>query len=515
MFKYVSMLNNKTSLAKNTIFLYLRMFVILFVSLFTTRVILKNLGIEDYGIYNVVGSVVALFSFFQAAISSANYRFFAYSIGERNLLRLHQLFKSALVICFVIVVLTIILGGTFGVYYIFQYLNAPHDRLMASFWTFLLSLVSCCVSTAYMPYYSDVIAHEHMSFFAYLSIIEALLKIFVAYLISMSPIDRLVFYAFLILLCNVIVLVSYILYGRYKFLECRNLRTVRLSKSLLKEMSSFSGWTLFVTIADIFVMQGINMLINSFFTPAVNAARGIAVQIQTAVDQFRGNLQTAFNPQITKQYAAKENEKMYQLMFASGKYAAFVMLLLSIPLMFSIDYVLKLWLVVVPTYTAIFLKLILVSCIIDGISNPFITAIGATGNIGRFQTLMGTVKLLSLPLCWLILKWGGNPVQLFWIYLCVTVFVVILRIYIASKMVNLSLVKVCRHLVFPLAVVAFISYFIDKYLFSFMQDNLLSFFLFCLESTICIMLVIFLVGMERREKQFLLNFISNKLKRHV
>lgn len=504
-------MNKKASLAKNTTFLYIRMFVILLVSLFTTRIVLKNLGIEDYGIYNVVGSIVSLFTFFQTAMSSANYRYFAYDLGQSNQESLNTSFKTASVIAIIIVILTIFFGETLGSYYIWNVLNVPEDRLYASFWTFQISLFSCCVSTLYMPYYSDVIAHEKMSFFAYLSIVEALLKIGVAFLISISPIDHLVFYAALILICNVIVLISYIIYGRLQFQECIHVFKVKLSYPLLKEMGSFSGWTLFVTIADVFVMQGINMMINSFFTPVVNAARGIAVQIQGAVDQFRGNLQTAFNPQITKQYASKSFESMYSLIYASAKYSTYVMLFLSIPLIYTIDYVLSLWLVEVPQYTAVFLKLILLSCIIDGISNPFVTAIGATGKIKRFQSVVGIIKLLILPICWIALSLGCNPVQLFVFYLGGTILVVLVRIYISSTAIKLPLIRVFKFILYPIVKVSLLSILLDSLLYYFVANTLLSFIIFCIESTICMVVVIYVFGLETRERNYIKTFIKRKI----
>lgn len=499
-----------SSLAKNTTFLYLRMFVILLVSLFTTRIILKNLGIEDYGIYNVVGSFVSLFSFFQTAMSSANYRYFAYSIGENKQEKLNSYFKTSMVIAIIIILLTIFLGETLGNYYIWNILNVPSDRLSASFWTFQLSLISCCISTLYMPFFSDVIAHEKMSFFAYLSIVESALKIGVAYLISVSPIDHLVFYAFLIMLCNLIVFVSYYLYGKVNFLECGKIFKGKISYPLLKEMGAFSGWTLFVTIADVFVMQGLNILINSFFTPVVNAARGVAVQIQGAVDQFRGNLQTAFNPQITKQYAAGSYNEMFTLMYASAKYSTFVMLFLSIPLMFSIDYVLNLWLVEVPKYTNIFLKLILISCIIDGISNPFVTAIGATGHIRRFQTIVGVVKLLLLPSCWIILLLGCAPEHLFILYLVGTLLVVFIRMKISSSAIGMKFEQLFFNIVFPIIKIAILCSVWCYCMHLFMRSNIFSFLMFCIEGAIGMLVIIYFVGLDNKEKKYIKSFIKRK-----
>ena len=251
-------------------------------------------------------------------------------------------------------------------------------------------------------------------------------------------------------------------------------------------------------------------LINSFFTPVVNAARGVAVQIQGAVDQFRGNLQTAFNPQITKQYAAGSYNEMFTLMYASAKYSTFVMLFLSIPLMFSIDYVLNLWLVEVPKYTNIFLKLILISCIIDGISNPFVTAIGATGHIRRFQTIVGVVKLLLLPSCWIILLLGCAPEHLFILYLVGTLLVVFIRMKISSSAIGMKFEQLFFNIVFPIIKIAILCSVWCYCMHLFMRSNIFSFLMFCIEGAIGMLVIIYFVGLDNKEKKYIKSFIKRK-----
>ena len=438
------MVSQTKSLAKNTIFLYLRMFVVLTVSLFTTRIILKNLGVEDYGIYNVVGSIVALFSFLQTAMASANYRYLAFAIGKEDKEQLSAIFKSAFIISFAIVLAILLIGETLGLFYIYNYLNVPPERWDASCIVYQISLVSCMIQTMTMAYYSDVIAHEHMSFFAYLSFFESVLKISIAILI---------------------------------------------------------------------VTTGINMMINSFFSAIVNAARGIAVQVQGAVDQFRGNLQTALNPQITKQYAAENQEYMYKLMYASSKFSTYILLLISLPIMFAADYILNLWLVEVPPFTSVFLIYVLVACIIDGISNPFVTAVGATGRIRKFQTIVGVTKLLTIPLCYLFLQMGCNPETLFLIYMICTVCVVGTRIYIGARTVNLAMAKVYINIFRPIILVTVLCV-VFVYGISFLQNNtFVVFLLYCVLSVCTMGAIIFCVGMNIDEKKYLVGMIHLKILR--
>lgn len=489
------------------------MIVVLTVSLFTTRIILKNLGVEDYGIYNVVGSIVSLFSFLQTAMASANYRYLAFAIGKEDRVGLLAILKSAFIISLIIVLAVLLIGESLGLFYIYNYLNVPPKRFEASCVVYQISLISCIIQTITMVYYSAVIAHERMKFFAYLSFLESILKISIAVLIAFSPIDKLILYASLVLASNIIILILYYIYCKRCFFETEHLLSSKINSKLLKEMMSFSSWTLFVTLADICVTAGINMLINVFFSAIINAARGVATQVQGAVDQFRGNLQTALNPQITKQYAAENQDYMYKLMYASSKFSTYILLLISLPIIFSADYILKLWLVEVPPFTSVFLGYILISCIVDGISNPFVTAVGATGKIWKFQTVVGIVKLLIIPACYLFLYMGCGPETLFLIYTIGTVFVVGIRIYMGSRMVNMSILKVFVNIFKPILSVTILCVII-VYGISFLQDNTFeNFFIYCILSVLAMGGTIYLIGMNADEKKYLMSIIHNKILR--
>lgn len=500
------------SLVRNTTFLYIRMIVVLGVSLFTTRLILINLGIEDYGIYNVVGSIVSLFTFLQTAISSANYRYLAFAIGKEDNRLLAATFKSAMFLSFSISLIVVVLAETAGVYYVNNYLNVPDERFEAALYTFQISVVTCVITTLYMPFYSNVISHERMDFFAYLSIFEAFSKISIAVLIAYTSYDRLVFYATLLLISQICILLAYLFFSFKEFPETIACLHCRLEKSLWKRMASFSGWTLFVAVADLCAVQGINIVINLFFTPVINAARGVAIQVQGAVDQFRGNLQTAFNPQITKRYASDNQEGMFYLMSCSARYSSFILLLISFPIMFATTPVLSLWLKEVPDYTDFFVKITLIASVLDGISNPFVTAIGATGSIRKFQTYVGVIKFLTLPACYFGVGVYDSPVVIFLIYLLFTVITVLVRIGVCARKINMRIRFIFYEILWPIVkfvAIGIVASLMIGYFFQPVDISSLVMFIATIFCSLCILC--YMIGLNKNEKRYIAEFIKKKL----
>lgn len=501
-------------LARNTALLYARMVVVLIVSLYTTRLVLANLGVEDYGIYNVVGSVVSMFYFLQTAISSANYRYMAYAIGKNDIQLLKTTFKSALVLSVLISIIVIILGESLGLLYIFNYLKVPEARFDAAVITFHISLLTCVAVTIYMPFYSNVISHERMEFFAYLSIVEVFCKLGIAFGIAHAPIDRMVFYAVLLMLMQIMILTAYIIYCKKKFKEFNYIRETRIDRQLTLKMASFSGWTLFVAAADLLVVNGLNILINYFFTPVVNAARGIAVQVQGAVDGFRANLQTALNPQITKRYASNNKDGMFYLMACSARFSTYVLLGVSFPIVFNANYILSVWLKEVPDYTAIFIIMTLISCVIDGISNPYVTAIGATGNVKKFQIWVGITKFLSLPLCYVVAVLTKSPVLIFAAFVVGTVMAVIVRIAICSRAVNMNVSYIGENIFCPIIIVSIsgvITYFL---LYIIMKpETIVSLSLYVTLGTIVYAFICYFLGLKDTERMKVMGYIGKFLHR--
>jgi len=363
-----------------------------------------------------------------------------------------------------------------------------------------------------MPFYSNVISHERMEFFAYLSIVEVFCKLGIAFGIAHAPIDRMVFYAVLLLLMQIMILVAYTIYCKKKFEECNYIGETRIDRQLTLKMASFSGWTLFVAAADLLVVNGLNILINYFFTPVVNAARGIAVQVQGAVDGFRANLQTALNPQITKRYASDNLDGMFYLMGCSARFSTYVLLAVSLPIAFNADYILSLWLKEVPNYTAIFIILTLTACIIDGISNPYVTAIGATGNVKKFQIWVGITKFLSLPLCYLVAVFTKSPVLIFAAFVAGTVMAVIVRIVICSRAVSMGIYYIWKNIFWPIIIVSvggLIAYYLLYRILA--PETIVSLGLYVAIGTLVYASICYFLGLKDTERMKMIGYIRKFL----
>lgn len=336
-------------IAKNTLMLYLRMFLVMGISLYTSRIVLEQLGIVDYGIYNVVGGVVAMFGFINASMAASTQRYLTFDLGRKDLEHLNITFNTSLHIHVIIALVVVSIGEIGGVWFMYNKMQIPPDRMTAAFWVFQFSLASMIVTFINVPYNALIIAYEKMSAFAYISILEVVMKLGIAFLLMASPIDRLIYFAILNFVSSIIVRIIYTIYCSRNFAAVKLRRL--FNKSLFKEMSGFAGWSLFGQLAAIGFTQGLNVLLNMFFGPAVNAARGVAVQVQGAVSQFSMNFQTAINPQITKSYAQQDFGNMHMLVCRSSKFTYFLLFALTLPILLETPYILNLWLKEVPDYT--------------------------------------------------------------------------------------------------------------------------------------------------------------------
>lgn len=403
------MVNGK-KIAKNTLLLYIRMAVLLLVGLYTSRVVLSSLGESDYGIYNVVGGVVAMFTIISGALSSAVSRFITFELG-RGGERLGAIFRCAILVQLLLALVVIAAGEPAGLWFIGDKMTIPAERIPAARIVLQFSLLTFVINLLSVPYNAAIIAHERMGAFAAVGLFEGFAKLAVALLLSASPIDRLVWYAALMCVVAVCVRVSYTVYCRRHFDECRGIwRNGAFRKEdrpLLKEMFSFAGWNFIGVTAGVLKDQGGNILVNLFSpSPAVNAGRGVAMQLSGAVQGFVTNFMTAVNPQITKSYAAGDLKGMHSLMSKSAKFSYFLILFFAIPLLFGMNWVLGLWLKDVPEYAPIFARLLLVLVLSDSLSNPLITAQLATGDIKRYQLIVGGILLLNIPVSYILLKVG-------------------------------------------------------------------------------------------------------------
>lgn len=381
--------NNKR-IAKNTLLLYIRMLFLMAVNLYTSRVVLNVLGVEDFGIYNVVGGVVAMFSMLSGSLSAAITRFITYELGTGDRESLKRIFSSAVTIQIGLAVLIILLAEAIGVWFLNIKMNIPDARIVAANWVFQFSILTFAINLISVPYNASIIAHERMSAFAYISILEAIGKLAIAFLIVVSPMDKLIFYAILMCAVALIVRFAYGIYCKRNFEECTY--HFIFDKDLLKRMFGFAGWNFIGATSAVLRDQGGNVVINLFCGPAVNAARGIAFQVNNAVSGFVTNFMTALNPQITKSYAAGDRDYMMTLIYQGARLSFYMLLLLSLPVLINTHYILELWLKTVPEHAVLFVQLVLVFAMSESISHPLITAMLATGKIRNYQLVVGGLQ---------------------------------------------------------------------------------------------------------------------------
>ena len=394
-------------IAKNTLMLYVRMFVLMLVGLYTSRVVLAALGETDFGIYNVVGGVVAMFTVISGALNSAVQRFITFELGKDDKSKLNKVYSTAVLIQLFIALVVVALAEPIGLWFIDNKMTILPDRIPAARLVLHFSLLAFVINLMSVPQMASITAHEKMSAYAVIGMLDGFLRLGVAFLIQYSPIDRLVYYAALMAVVVLIVRGAYGIYCRVNFAECR-FRPV-FDRPLIKEMFSFAGWNFIGVTSGVLRDHGGNILVNLFSGPAVNAARGVAVQLNGAVQGFVTNFMTAVNPQITKSYASDEKDYMFSLVRKSSKLSFCLLLVLALPVIFNAEYILGLWLKEVPAHSALFVQLFLVFALSESLSNPMITAMLATGRIRNYQLVVGGIQLLNIPISYIFLKLGAAP----------------------------------------------------------------------------------------------------------
>ena len=494
---------NNQRIAKNTLLLYVRMLFGMLVSLYTSRVILQTLGVEDYGVYNVVGGVISMFTFLNSAMSSATSRYITFEIGKDNIEQLKKVFSTSLQIHAIIALLIVILGETVGLWFLMNELVIPDGRMDAAMWVYQCSIVSCVVGIMSVPYNADIIAHEKMSAFAYISVLETILKLAIVYLLVVLPFDKLKVYAVLVLMVGLLIRYIYTRYCHKHFEESHYIH--RIDKPLLKEMSSFAGWSFWGNLAGVLYTQGLNMMLNIFFGPVVNAARGIATQIQGVVQQFVGNFQMALNPQITKTYASGELDKMHSLMFRSARFSFMLLFFLSLPIILETNYILTLWLGIVPENTVIFARIIIAISLIYTIANPCVIANQATGKVKVYQAVVGGLLLLILPISYIVLKMGAPAYSVFIVHFCVESVAQFARMYMLRNMIDLPLWSYVKNIYLPIMGVVVLSVVLPLLVYNNMQESIIRLLAVGMTCVVSVAMTSLFIGMTRNERTFLID----------
>ena len=409
------------------------------VQLFTSRVVLNTLGVVDYGVYNVVGGIVTMFAFLNGAMVTSTQRYITFELGKGNIQRLKEVFTTCVQIHLIISLVIIFLGETVGLWFLYEKMVIPDERFTAAMWVYQLSILTMCVQVMSVPYNSAIVAHEQMGVFAAISVIEVVLKLAVVYMLVIGNFDKLILYAILIAGIQLLVRFFYTRYCNKHFPESLLIRT--FDKNLVKEMGKFMGWNIWGNLAATLFATGINLLLNVFFGPVVNAARAIAVQVETAIANFSTNFLMAVNPQITKLYAQNNLQDMHKLLFRASKFTFILLLALSLPVMIETDMILKLWLKIVPDYTVIFLRLLLCIIIVDSVAKPLMTAAAATGDVKLYQSLIGGILLSIVPIAYVVLKIGGSPASVYVVHLVICIMAFLTRLWVIKPMIRLSMRK--------------------------------------------------------------------------
>lgn len=474
--------NNKR-IAKNTLLLYFRMLFMMAVSLYTSRVVLNALGVEDFGIYNVVGGVVAMFSMLSGSLSSAITRFITYELGAGNRENLVKIFSSSVTIQIGLAVLIILLAEAVGVWFLNVKMNIPDARMVAANWVFQFSILTFAINLISVPYNASIIAHERMSAFAYISILEAIGKLAIAFLIVISPMDKLIFYAILMCAVALVVRFAYGAYCKKHFEECTY--HFIFDKDLLKRMFGFAGWNFIGATSAVLRDQGGNVVINLFCGPAVNAARGIAFQVNTAISGFVTNFMTALNPQITKSYAAGDRDYMMTLIYQGARLSFYMLLLLSLPVLVNTHYILGLWLRIVPDHAVLFVQLVLVFAMSESISNPLITAMLATGKIRNYQLVVGGLQMMNLPVSYILLRMGMFPEIVIIVTIVISQCCLAARLLILREMIGLSIRKYLKNVYINVLSVTVTAAILPLLLTSVLKESFPDFILSSLVALAC------------------------------
>lgn len=500
--------NNKR-IAKNTIMLYLRMFLTIVVGLYTSRVVLQTLGVEDFGIYNVVGGVVAMMGVLNNAMAVASQRYLTFELGKKDINKLELVFNVNVRIYLLLSLIFILFSETLGLWFLNTQLVLPESRMVAANFIYQFSILSCVAGLMRSPYNASIIAHENMKFYAYVSIVESVLKLIVVYMLILSPFDHLATYGFLLLVVSCGITFVFYIYCRNNYAEC-HYRMIQ-DNDMFREILAYSGWNILGTAAGIAKEQGLNFLINIFFNPTVNAARGIAYQVNGLVTQFFMSFYTSVRPQITKYYAQKDLDNMLFLVYRSTKLTCFLILLVSLPIIMETPYIIKLWLGSLPEYVVPFVRIVIMISIVDSMANPLMTSAHATGRIRVYQLVVGMMNILIVPFGYVALSIGAGPVMVFVISLAMSILCFTVRMFIVNRLVCIHIADYIRYVLVP-CILATITASIPPFIVCrFMEMGFMRFVLVGIISVMSTLFVVMTIGLCGTERKYVVNIIKQKI----
>lgn len=500
--------NNKL-LVKNTMFLYLRMVLIMFITLFTSRIVLRALGEEGYGIYSVVGGVVAMFSFFTGTLASTSQRYFSYYVGNNKEEELVQSFRLNVTFFLILGFFIFILAETFGLWFINTKLNIPDERVQAMNIVYQCSIISFLFAIILIPYNALIISYERMSAFAYISIFEVLLKLGLTILLLYIDIDKLILYSILMLFSQILTTLCYYLYCSWNFKKVSY--TFYWNKAKIIDIMSYSGWHIIGTLSVMIRNQGVNILLNTFFNPIVNAGRTIGFQVTTAIDSLSNNFFLAAKPQIYKYYALGKIAELHKLMMRSSKICVFLITIIAIPVMINTEYLLSLWLVDVPTYAIIFTQLSIINGVIDSTNGPAIAAALATARIKWFEIITGGIMILNLPISFILLKICSYPEVSVFVSIFLSLLTILIRAFILERLVSLPFKKYVFNTCFLSLIVSVIIYVLVYILSIPIKDSLIKLIISVFLSILLCIILFFIIVLDKDEKEEIKTYILEVL----
>lgn len=501
--------SNSKRIAKNTLYLYMRMGVLMLISIFTSRVLLDKLGVGDFGIYNVVGGVTVLFAFFSSSLTNASQRFITIELGRNDIIKANNVFNQHLILYFLIAAGVLLLAETFGLWFVYTQLNFPADRTYAAVCVYHFTVVSLCLTLLGIVFNSCIVAHEAMDVFAFLGIFEGIAKLVVAYLLSIATVDRLILYGFLMFMITFIVQSFYMIYCFKRYQECK-LRW-RWDKDILKKTSSVVGWNMMGTAVYAINDSGVNILMNLFFGPIVNAARAISYQVSGAVGNFSSNFFTSVRPQLMKSYASGDYDYMMKLFYNSSKYSYYLLWIICLPIMFSSSELLAIWLVDVPDHADIFTIWILIYSLIGTLNNPIWTVALAVGKLKWYILIGSGIFLLVFPFSYIALKLGYPPVSVF----IVMVVVRIIYLYAVLRIIKVYIPITCSgyliKIVWPIVKSMFVSTIIAALVYHFMPASAFGTIFYCVIVCLTTIVCVAIVGVTASERAIVFEYIRNKI----
>lgn len=497
---------NHKRLAKNTMILYGRTILILFIGLFTSRVILDALGVEDYGVYNVVGGFVSMFSIVSHTLTSTTQRFLNYELGKKDEGRSNQVFGAAMTIHVVLSVVLILLLESVGLWFLNTQLNIDTERMTAANIVYQCSIFTFVFNILSQPYNAAIIAHERMNVFAYISLVDVLLKLAIVYLLYLSSADKLIVYALLLMIESTLIRSVYAAYCKRHFKETQFLLVKDIA--IYKEITGFASLNFIGVLASVLRGQGINILLNIFFGVVVNAARGIANQVNHAVMKFVDDFMTSLRPQITKSCAAGNIREMRDLCYKGTRFSFYLVLIFSIPILLKTEYILRLWLRLYPEDAVIFVRLTLILSLCTVLSKTTINAILASGQIKRMTFLIGSVNLLSLPICYIVLSLGGSPSSVYVIAILMELVLLTIRLFVLRGLLDFPIMGFVKNVMLYVIIVLVISTVSNFMISKFFEDNIFQFFAFVVISLLITGIVSFIFGMKRGERNVIVQYVK-------